>query len=103
MTKGRQRLCRNIKSYPEADIRVLRERILKLSPEHPDYPINSTHLFSSNIAIDQHNHDIFHTSTNEKIEIKAFGIVLGYLSDELKERFKKQIPNDPSKTMGWFP
>ncbi len=61
---------------------------MKLSPEHPDYPINSTHLFSTNIAIGQHNHDIFHKSTNEKIEIKAFGIVLGYLSDELKERFK---------------
>ncbi len=29
----------------EADIGVLRERILKLSQEHPDYPINSTHFF----------------------------------------------------------
>ncbi len=88
--------------HTEADIRVLRERILKLSPEHPDYPINSTHLFSTNVAVDQHNHDIFHKSTNEKIAIKAIDIVLGDLSDELKERLKKQIPNDPSKTMGLY-
>ncbi len=88
--------------HTEADIGVLRERILKLSPEHPDYPINSTHLFSTNIAVDQHNHDIFHKSTNEKIAIKAIDIVLGDLSDELKERLKKQISNDPSKTMGLY-
>ncbi len=76
--------------HTEADIRVLRERILKLSPEHPDYPINSTHLFSTNVAVDQHNHDIFHKSTNEKIAIKAIDIVLGDLSDELKERLKNK-------------
>ena len=88
--------------HTEADIGVLKERILKLSPQHPDYPINSTHLFSTNMAVDQHNHDIFHKSTNEKVEIKAIDIVLGDLSDELKERLKKQIPNDPSKTMGLY-
>ena len=75
---------------------------MKLSPQHPDYPINATHLFSTNMAVDQHNHDIFHKSTNEKVEIKAIDIVLGDLSDELKERLKKQIPNDPSKTMGLY-
>ena len=61
-----------------------------------------THSFSTNIAVDQHNHDIFHKSTNEKIEMKAIDIVLGDLSDELKERLKKQISNDPSKTMGLY-
>ena len=53
------------------------------------------------MAVDQHNYDIFHKSTN-KVEIKAIDIVLGDLSDELKERLKKQIPNDPSKTMGLY-
>ena len=48
------------------------------------------------MAVDQHNHDIFHQSTNEKVEIKAIDIVLRDLSDELKERLKKQIQNDPS-------
>ena len=88
--------------HTEADIAVLKKRILNLSPQHPDYPINSTHLFSTNMAVDQHNHDIFHKSANEKVKIKAIDIVLGDLSDELKERLKKQIPNDPSKTMGLY-
>ena len=88
--------------HTEADIAVLKKRILNLSLQHPDYPMNSTHLFSTNIAVDQHNHDIFHKSTNEKVKIKAIDIVLGDLSDELKERLKKQIPNDPSKTMGLY-
>ncbi|CAB4028779.1 ATP-dependent DNA helicase PIF1 [Paramuricea clavata] len=88
--------------HTEADIEVLKKRILNLSPQHPHYPINFTHLFSTNMAVNQHNHDIFHKSTNEKVEIKAIDIVLGDLSDELKERLKKQIPNDPSKTMGLY-
>ena len=71
------------------------------SPQHPDYAINSTHLFSTNMAVDQH-YDIFHKSANEKVEIKAIDIVLGDLSEELKERLKKQIPNYPSKTMGLY-
>ena len=88
--------------HTKADIELLRTRILNLSPQHPDYPVNSTHLFSTNMAVDQHNHDIFHKSTNEKVTIKAIDIVLGDLSDELKERLKKQIPKDPSKTMGLY-
>jgi hypothetical protein len=51
------------------------------------------------MAVDEHNHEIFHKSTNEKVQVKAIDIVLGDLSDDLKERVKKQIPNDPSKTM----
>ena len=54
------------------------------------------------MAVDQHNHDIFRKSTNEKVEIKAIDIVLGDLSDELKDRLNMQIPNDPSKTMGLY-
>jgi hypothetical protein len=54
------------------------------------------------MAVDEQNHDIFHKSTNKKVQIKAIDIVLGDLSDELKERLKKQIPNDPSKTMGLY-
>ena len=30
-------------NHTEADIRVSKERILNLSPQHPDYPINSVH------------------------------------------------------------
>ena len=89
-------------NHTEADIEVLKERILNISPQHPDYPISSTHLFSTNMAVDQHNHDVFQKSSNEKVNVKAIDIVLGDLSDDLKERLKKQIPKDPSKTMGLY-
>ena len=89
-------------NHTEAYIEVLKERILNISPQHPDYPISLTHLFSTNMAVDQHNHDVFQKSSNEKVDIKAIDIVLGDLSDDLKERLKKQIPNDPSKTMGLY-
>ena len=88
--------------HTDADIEVLNQRILRINQEHPDYPISATHLFSTNMAVDQHNHDIFQKSSNEKIDVKAIDIVLGDLSDELEERIKKQIPNDPSKTMGLY-
>ena len=64
--------------------------------------MNSIHLFKTDMAVDQYNHDIFHKSTNEKVKIKVIDIVLGDLADELKERLKKQIPNDPSKSMGLY-
>ena len=64
---------------------------MNLSLQHPDYPTNSTHLFSTNTAVDQHDHDIFHKSTNEKAEIKAMDILLGDLPDELKLRSKSQM------------
>ncbi|CAB3991403.1 Hypothetical predicted protein [Paramuricea clavata] len=89
-------------NHTEADIEILKERILNISPQHPDYPISLTHLFSTNMAVDQHNHDVFQKSSNEKVDIKAIDIVLGDLSDDLKEKLKKQIPNDPSKTMGLY-
>lgn len=64
--------------------------------------MNLTHLFSTNIAVGQYDHNIFHNSLEKKVEIKATDIVLGDLSDDLKERVKKQIANDPSKTMGLY-
>ena len=89
-------------NHTEDDIEVLKQRILNISRQHLDYPLSLTHLFSTNIAVDQHHHYVFQNSSNEKVHIKAIDIVLGDLSDDLKERLKKQIPNDPSKTMGLY-
>lgn len=90
--------------HTDNDINVLKQRMLKLSPDHPDYlfTYSATHLFSTNMSVDEHNDEIFKKSTNEKVQIKAIDIVLGDLSDELKERLKKQIPNGPTKTMGLY-
>jgi fructosamine-3-kinase len=49
------------RNHTEADIEVLKERILNISPQHPDYPISLTHLFSTNMAFDQHNPTLFLT------------------------------------------
>ena len=39
---------------------------------------------------------------NQKAHIPAVDIIIGDLSDELKERMKQKIPNDPTKTMGLY-
>jgi hypothetical protein len=78
-------------NHTEVDIEVLKERILNISPQHPDYPIALTHLFSTTMAVDQHNYDVFQKSSNEKVDIKAIDIVLGDLSDDLKERLKNKF------------
>ena len=39
----------------EQDIEVLKGRILKIKPGESDYPMNITHLFSTNQAVDGHN------------------------------------------------
>lgn len=41
-------------------------------------------------------------SQNAKAQIDAIDIVIGDVSDELKEEVKKKIPDDPSKTMGLY-
>ena len=35
--------------HTDNDIRVLKARYLTVRADHPDYPINSTHLFSTNM------------------------------------------------------
>ena len=45
--------------HTEDDIKILKQHILKLEVDHTDYPINSIHLFSTNIAVDEHNREIF--------------------------------------------
>jgi hypothetical protein len=77
--------------HTDNDIDVLKQQMLKLSPDHPDYPMIATHLFSTNVSVDEHNDEIFKKSTNEKVQIKAIDIVLGDLSDKLKERLKKKF------------
>jgi len=84
------------------DIEVLKGRILKVKPGENDYPVNITHLFNTNQAVDSHNIKIYNNSINQKVNICAVDILIGDLSDELKERLKEKIPNDPTKTMGLF-
>ena len=41
------------------DIEVLKERILKIRPGQENYPINMTHLFSTNAQVNNHNNTIY--------------------------------------------
>ncbi|KAL9956638.1 hypothetical protein ACROYT_G038144 [Oculina patagonica] len=89
--------------HTEQDVEVLKGRILKVKPtESRDYPVNVTHLFSTNKAVDSHNIEIFNNSKNPKAHISAIDVIIGDLSDELKEKMKQKIPNDPTKTMGLY-
>jgi len=67
--------------HREQDIEVLKGRILKVKPGESDYPMNITHLVSTNQAVDGHNVKIFNNSKNEKVNICAVDILIEDLSD----------------------
>ena len=41
--------------HNQNDIKVLKERILKIKPDEKNYPINKTHLYSTNAQVNDHN------------------------------------------------
>lgn len=62
--------------HTDHDVNLLKQRILKLSADHPDYPVTATYLFSTKISVDERYEEIFNKSTNKKVEIKAIDFVL---------------------------
>ena len=88
--------------HTQRDIEILKGRILKVKPTECNYPMNMTHLFSTNDSVDSHNVKIFNNSKNQKAQIRAIDIIIGDMSDELKEKMKEKIPDDPTKTMGLY-
>lgn len=89
-------------NHTQNDIEVLKERILKIKPGQENYPINTTHLFSANAQVNDHNNTIYQASHTDKAQIKCIDIVVGDMSDDLKKKMKEKIPDDPSKTMGLY-
>ena len=67
-----------------------------------NYPINITHLFSTNAQVNNHNNTIYQASHTDKAQIKCIDIVVGDMSDALKKKMKEKIPDDPSKTKGLY-
>ena len=88
--------------HSDKDIETLKGRILRIKPTDANYPMTVTHLFSTNLAVDNHNLKIFNKSTNQKAHTYAVDIIVEDLSDKLKEQIKQKIPNDPTKTMGLY-
>ena len=89
-------------SQTQNDIAVLKQRLLITSPEDDTYPINMTHLFTTNTSVDAHNHSLYSLSKTVKAQIKAIDIVVGDVTDEVKKQMKNKVPDDPTKTMGLY-
>ena len=77
----------------------MKGRIIKNDPDNETYPCDTTHLFITNASVNAYNNAIFEKSNTNKAEVQAIDIIVGDISDELKEKTKK-IPADATKTMG---
>ena len=78
---------------------ILKQRLLNVRPGQDNYPMNVTHLFTTNSFVDAHNNALYTLSKAYKAQIKAVDIVIGDISDDLKKQMKNKIPDDPTKTM----
>jgi len=89
-------------NHTEHDIKVLKTRILKENPTSINYPMSKTHLFVTNACVNVHNTTIYEKSSRNKAQVKAVDIIVGDVNDALKEKLRKRIPDDPTKTMGLY-
>ena len=88
--------------HSKDDITILKRRILKVKPEEDNYPINVSHLFSTNDLVAAHNTALYTFSLTDKVQVKAVDIIIGDISDDVKKQMKRKIPDNPTKTMGLF-
>ena len=59
-----------------------------------------THLLLTNAMVNSFNNSVFQSSSRDKTIVRAIDLVIGDVKDDVKEKFTKRIPNDPTKTMG---
>ena len=88
--------------HSEHDIECLKERLLHTVPGSENYPMETTHLFTTNASVNAHNNSMYAKCQSDKCQIKAIDIVVGDISDDLKKQMKGKIPDDPTKTMGLY-
>ena len=88
--------------HSEKDIDCLKERLLQTVPGDENYPMETTHLFTTNASVNAHNNSMYAKCESDKCQIRAIDIVVGDISDDLKKQMKDKIPNDPTKTMGLY-
>ena len=75
--------------HNQSDIKVLKERILKIKPGEKNYPTDKTHLYSTNSQVNDHNNTIYQAAHTQKAQIKCIDIV-GDMSDDLKIKVKER-------------
>ena len=88
--------------HSEDDVAILEQRLLKVRHHEDNYPMNMTHLFTTNASVDAHNNTLYTISKTDKAQIKAVDIVVRDINDDLKQQMKNKIPEDPTKTMGLY-
>ena len=88
--------------HSKNDIECLKRRLLRQRPQDNNYPMVTTHLFTTNDSVNAHNDSIYTQSNSDEAQIKATDIVVGDISDELKIQMKNKIPNDPTKRMSLY-
>ena len=88
--------------HSEDDVAILEQRLLKVRHHEDNYPMNMTHLFTTNASVDAHNNTLYTISKTDKAQMKAVDIVIGDVNDDLKQQMKNKIPDDPTKTMGLY-
>ena len=88
--------------HNQNDIKVLKERTVKIKPGEKNYPINKTHLYSTNAQVNDHNNAMYQAAHTQKAQIKCSDFVVGDMSDDLKKKVREKIPDDPTKTMGLY-
>ena len=96
------RLREGKQSDDDIHVAVLKQRLVSVGPENGNYPMNKTHLSSTNALVDAHNNALYSLSETNKAQIKAVGIIIGDISHDLKNQMKNKIPDDPTKTMGLY-
>ena len=88
--------------HSEEYIAILKQRLLNIRCEEDNYPMNMTHLFTTNALVDAHKYALYTISKTDKAQIKAVDIIVWDISDDVKKQMKNKIPDDPTKTMGLY-
>ena len=68
--------------HSDDDIAILKQRLLNVTRENDNYPINATHLFTTNASVDAHNNALYTLSRTDKAQIKAVDIIIGETNEK---------------------
>ena len=64
--------------HSKNDIECLKQRLLRQRPQDNNYPMDTTHLFTTNESVNAHNNSIYTQSNSDKAQIKAIDIVVNW-------------------------
>ena len=86
--------------HSEADIDILKQRLV--SSMSKNQCTLTTHFFATNALVNLYNDAIFQMSTNQKARIPAIDVLVGDVSEQIKQKMKERIRKEATKTMGLY-